>query len=280
MCIGTNQSPKLQQQTRKRGRKAVRFQSSKNLCSYHEGLAELTEQMILDMWCQEEDFFEFRRAAASTCKDAIQKGHASFIKRTYGHSDLKTQACLDLWAKLKDTKRGLERFIDRDHATLRHYIRSKQIKGVLYAQKKLTKDGVTGRARRAGIIRKVATTASEDAVIFATMLGSADQTAVELDPFMKEGSSRCQSTVANTKVSRRGLQLYLERQSKGLEDNSLKDSCFISSLSPPSRKKNMQARIVDLEAHNSTFLFQVEGNPITLQIPTLVSDDVLTNVPL
>jgi hypothetical protein len=271
MCFG-NQSPLVQQPTRK-GRKAVRFQSSKNLCSYHEGLTELTEKMILDTSYRKKDFLGFRRASDSTCEEAIQKGHASFIQRTYGYSDLKTQACLDLWAKLKGTSRGLERFINKDYAKERHYIRNKHIKGVLYTQKQLTEDGITGPARRAGIIRKVATTVSEEAVIFATMLGSADQTAAV--PFIGE-SSRCESSgdtmgskhhkhlVDDTKLPRRGLQLYLERQSKGLEDISLKKSLVLITPS----KKNIHARMVDLETHN-TFLFQVEGNSITLQIPTL-----------
>jgi hypothetical protein len=269
MCLG-NKSPVLQQKTRSKRRKTVRFQSTKNLCSYHEGLTELTEQMILDMWCRKEDFVDFRQAADATCDQAILKGHASFIKRTYGYSDLKTQACLDLWSKLKESRRGLERFISKDYAKERHYIRNKQIKGVLYTQHQLTEDGVTGPARRAGIIRKVATTVSEEAVIFAMMLGSADQAAVV--SFMKE-SSPFQSMVdmvkqnqtppvEDTKVARSGLQLYLERQSKGLENTNLKHS-FISSK--PS-KKNYHARLADLETQN-TFLFQIEGNSMTVQLP-------------
>ena len=268
----------VQHQTRRKGRKAVRFRSNTDLCSYQEGLPELTEQMILDVWCQKEDFLDFRQASADTCDEAIRKGHGSFIKRTYGYSDLKTQACLDLWAKLKETRRGLERFINREYAKERHYIRNKQIQGVLYTQQQLTEDGITGAVRRAGIIRKVATTVSKEAVIFAAMLGSADEAAVV--SFMQR-PSQFQTMVdmvkhnqtappgENTKVARTGLQLYLERQSKGLEDPSLKHAVVLSTAPSKSiSKRNYRARMADLESQN-TFLFQVEGNPITLQIPAV-----------
>jgi hypothetical protein len=258
MSIG-NQSQMLQQQTRQGKKAAVRFPPSTNMCTYHEGLTELTEQMILDVWYLQEEFLDFRRAAASTCDEAIRKGRASFIKRTYGHSDLKTQACLDLWAKFKDTKRGLERFINKDYAKERLYIRRKQMNGVFYTQNQLIEDGETDPVRRAGVIRKVATTVSEEAVIFATMLGSADQAAV--DSFTKSSSRRQsmgdmgnqnqRTPVEDTKNRRRGLQLCFERQSKGLEDASL--SSFVS-ITPP---KKSQHAMFDLEAHNA-FLIRVE----------------------
>jgi hypothetical protein len=256
MCLG-NQSPMLQQQTRK-GRKAVRFPSSKNMCNYREGLTELTEQMILDVWYQQEDFLEFRRTAAITCDEAIRKGLVSFIKRTYSYSDLKTQHSLDLWAKFKDTSRGLERFINKDYAKERLYIRKKQIKGVLYTQEQLIEDGETDPVRSAAIIRNVATVVSEKAVIFAAMLGSADRAAVV--HFMP-GSSGRQSMgdmgkqnqtppVEDTKNRRKGLQLHLERQTKGLEDSTLHS--LVSQHAAPS-KKNEHA-MVDMEALNACMI--------------------------
>jgi hypothetical protein len=169
----------LHMSTNNGGAKTVRFAAEGDLCDYRSGLEELTEEMEVDIWYQLVDFARFRASARESCDDAIKKGLSAYLKRTYGYSDNKTQDLLTLWAKCRETGRGLERFISEDYSKHRMVVRRKTVRAVLYTQDRLRKENEdTYYDRAAVIIGNVATTLSYNAVQFAIMLGKADYAAV------------------------------------------------------------------------------------------------------
>jgi hypothetical protein len=161
------------------GAKTVRFAAEDDFCDYRSGLEELTEEMTVDRWYQPVDYVRFRASAKESCDNAIKKGMSAYLKRTYGYSDNKTQELLTLWAKCRETTRGLERFINEDYSKHRMFVRRKTIRAVLYTQDRLRKENEGKDYDRAAVvIGNVATTLSYNAVQFATMLGKADYAAV------------------------------------------------------------------------------------------------------
>eukprot|EP00339_Tiarina_fusa_P023986 CAMPEP_0117056772 /NCGR_PEP_ID=MMETSP0472-20121206/39395_1 /TAXON_ID=693140 ORGANISM="Tiarina fusus, Strain LIS" /NCGR_SAMPLE_ID=MMETSP0472 /ASSEMBLY_ACC=CAM_ASM_000603 /LENGTH=174 /DNA_ID=CAMNT_0004773361 /DNA_START=87 /DNA_END=608 /DNA_ORIENTATION=+ len=162
----------------RRKTKSVRFAPEHKLCEYQRGPEKLSLQMCERLWFQPEDFQDFRLGARDSSLNAIRKGLSAYIKRTYGHTDKKTQDMYNLWARCSDTRRGLERFINEEYGRNRKFVQKKTISAVLYAQERLWKDGERDYGRSSRVISSVASSVSADAVAFAAMLGRADYAAV------------------------------------------------------------------------------------------------------
>jgi hypothetical protein len=156
-------------------RNSVRFAQVDDLIEYADGrIAELTLSMKKDIWWRPHEFQELRKAARDLVDEAIQKGLGVFIGRAYVHHDENAQHALNVWAKCKDTRRGLERFICSDYAVLRLQKRKNLIETVLYTQYQLNQEVCYDAERASNIIAKVAKALSSGPILYAEMLGKAD----------------------------------------------------------------------------------------------------------
>ena len=163
---------------RRSNNKTVRFPSEESLCDYCcTETRKLSQQTILKLWYQSEDFQRFQIEAGESVNRALKTGLSVYIKQTYGCSDTKTQAKLNIWAKYQDTRRGLERFVNEEYGTQRLLHRRKAVQAVLHSQEKLCKDNQP-YSRASSVIKTVSSTLSSNAVQFARMLAIADHEAV------------------------------------------------------------------------------------------------------
>ena len=160
-------------------RKSVRFANDDKLCQFQEGPKELNQEMILEMWFQPMDFIHFRISAKKSCDMATKKGLSSYLKRTYGFADDRTQMLFNMWAKCQDTRRGLERFICEEYKQQRLYSQRKTVQAVLYTQDRLRKeDEHQSSERSSAVIANISSSLSHHAAQYARMMGVADHSAV------------------------------------------------------------------------------------------------------
>lgn len=162
---------------RQKHKRQVRFAPEQELCDYQEGPKELTLERICELWFQPEEFDEFREDARHASISAAKQGLAAYVKKTYGHTDEKTQDMLNMWTCLAETRRGLERFINETYCKNRLFVRQKTVEAVIYTQERLRKENQYEYERSSEVIRNVAIILSYDAIEFAVMMGKADEKA-------------------------------------------------------------------------------------------------------
>jgi hypothetical protein len=129
------------------------------------------------IWYQASDYTRIQNEMKESVEIALRKGLSAFVKQTYGSTDSQTQDMLNLWAKCRDSRRGLERFVNEEYRSQRFLHSRKLVQAVLFSQEKLRKDNQT-YARAAAIIQTVSSTLSSNAIHFARMLAIADREAV------------------------------------------------------------------------------------------------------
>lgn len=158
--------------------KSVRFARGTDLRHYQEGPKKLTFKMMQELWFQPEEFEEFKASARLSSLYATKKGLSLYIKHTYGYTDDRTQSMLNLWTRCSDTRRGLERFINKDYAKTRIHVRQKTVGAVLFAQGRMCNEGIYEYSQTSEMIRHISTTLTAESIAFALMLGKADVAAV------------------------------------------------------------------------------------------------------
>ena len=159
-------------------RKSVSFQPEERLCSYRLVLRRRSSRESIERrWYQNSDYERFLEEIKESVAIAQQTGLAQHIQHHYGYTDSETQAMLNAWAMCKDTRRGLERFVNEDYGDRRLLHRRKTTDAVLYAQEKLRKSTQSG-SRAASVIQSVSSTLSSNAIAYAKMLAIADCEAV------------------------------------------------------------------------------------------------------
>mmetsp|Transcript_8101 Transcript_8101/g.23288 ORF Transcript_8101/g.23288 Transcript_8101/m.23288 type:complete len:437 (-) Transcript_8101:113-1423(-) len=179
------------------------------LHDYCEANYELTDELIDDIWWQPEDFHQFKVSAKVLADEAIEKGICRYLDRNYGYVDDKSQNALNLWAKCRVTRRGLERFINKEYAQKRLDVRQRTIHAVLYTQQQMHEEIQCGDVDRAvETIRNVAVVISEQCQTFAYMMAKADASAGALRVRKRQKSASAQNvsditepTVASTSVT-------------------------------------------------------------------------------
>lgn len=158
--------------------KTVRFSLEESVHEYEYPSPSRSSCATETMWYQPSDYDQMRLEALVSVQEAKQKGMNAFIKQNYGCTDSKTQEMLNVWAKCKDTNRGLERFVSEEYGQQRQLHRRKIIEAVLFAQNKLRKEN-RNDVSAASIIQTVSSTLSGNAIQFARMLAIADRAAVD-----------------------------------------------------------------------------------------------------
>jgi hypothetical protein len=157
--------------------KAVRFAPDESLCEYCRSSYKLSKPTVHRLWYQSADYEIFQMESAESVTRALKMGLMVYIKQTYGYTDAKTQANLNIWAKCQDSRRGLERFVNEEYGSQRLLHRRKAIQAVLHSQEKLRKDN-QAYSTACSVIKTISTTLSSNAVQFARMLAIADREAV------------------------------------------------------------------------------------------------------
>jgi hypothetical protein len=161
-------------------KKQVRFSLEESVCEYEYeyGCSSLGSIAPENVWYQAWEYDQIRRDALSSVQEARTRGINALIKQNYGCTDSETQEKLNLWAKRKNTNRGMERFVCEEYGRKRLHHRRKVIDAVIYTQQKLWKEN-RNDGSAAVIIRTVSSTLSGNAIEFARMLANADRVAVE-----------------------------------------------------------------------------------------------------
>lgn len=159
----------------------VHFAPSESLCSHHASSWQtLTLEMISNGWFRDDDFAAFRQDSRISCAEAQEKQMDKLFlnQHTYGATQPKNQQALTKWCRVKDTRRGLERFVSQEYFILRNQAKEKYIQSVLYTQENLDLEGDVDYEHRASAMARAAKNISRPAKTFAYMLGKADQEAV------------------------------------------------------------------------------------------------------
>lgn len=225
----------------------VAFAPDPKLCDYYAGsLEELTPEVINELWFQAEDYEEIRHQAKKETANGKEHGADFYISRTYGYTDDKSQEMLTQWTKLRDTLRGLERFVSQDFSQARSQVRQKTVRAVLHTQHKLDKEDEKDYSRRAEAISEVATTLSREATEFAFMIGSADEKAAMFLQSRTRRSSMGRRTSIDSTASRRSSI-----------DSSAMSSRRSSIASQASHSDSICSTVsIDISCHRRSFIPQ------------------------
>ena len=133
----------------KQKRNAVSFAPDPKLCDFRDGPEELCLEDICEIWFQRDEYEDIRLEAKRDAANGKDHGVDFYISRAYGCTDDKNHEMLVTWTKLRDTLRGLERFVSQDFSQTRADLRDKQVKAVLIAQKRLDDEDEEDYIRRA-----------------------------------------------------------------------------------------------------------------------------------
>ena len=118
----------------------IRFPSNESqLITHHPGadVAELAAYRP-HIWYQYEELKSMKRTALALAKEAQRLSQGSLLTHTYGRATSQdSQHALVAWACIKNTRRGLERWINEEYAAKRSDIRQRTIQSVIRAQAKL-----------------------------------------------------------------------------------------------------------------------------------------------
>jgi hypothetical protein len=206
-------------------KKSVHFALDDSICTFERlSLSSSRSSAPETMFYQPSEYEQMRIEALESVQEAKQRGMSAFLKHNYGCTDSKTQEMLRVWAKCKDTNRGLERFVCEEYGQLRLLHRRKVIEAVLYAQAKLRKDN-RNDASAASIIQTVSSTLSVNAIQFARMLAIADRAAV--------GTSELTLRMASTPCVRKGVSRPPTGRSPIATRKHSRDTTSSTSQRPP-----------------------------------------------
>jgi hypothetical protein len=157
-------------------KRSIRF--AEQLYVKHEGaVLDVDGVESTELWFQNAELKQVKQRAMALSREAGQLGLNSLLTNTYGRTDADTIDAIISWGLRCGARRGLERFADRDYSLKRSDIRSRTIKSVLKAQKKLRQDGVKDVEYVSIVIGRLSEAFSREAVQTARALGDADQAA-------------------------------------------------------------------------------------------------------
>lgn len=127
------------------------------------------------LWHTKDDYQLSRSAAKVTSRDCIRYGFCKTLDDTFCEKNKDILEKLQQWTSASTTRRGLERWSNKDHGELRQTEQFRAVMAVLEAQDEmLSKDGVIDVEK----LRKVSHKATKVARHFARMMGKADSYAV------------------------------------------------------------------------------------------------------
>jgi hypothetical protein len=171
-------------------RKSVRFAPDGSMLSYSDSseVHSLSQEVINDVWYQDSDYKEFVRQTRVAVDTAVRNGLSACITEPYGQNDMQTQELFNFWARCRNTRRGLERYVNAEYGKRRLLHRRKAIQAILYAEKRLQTENQSRYEGGAAILQIIASTLSASDVDFAIMMAVADRkTVLEHEPTAQRG---------------------------------------------------------------------------------------------
>lgn len=158
---------------------------------------DFTTEDYENMWFSKTEYQVSRSECKIASRDAVRFGYSKNLDETFNEKNQDALDKLQSWAVSGATRRGLERWANRDHGEIRQTEQFKAVMAVLEAQDEmLSKDGVIDVEK----LRKVSHKATKMARHFARMMGKADSYAVaHIDDENKDNE-----TVASTSALSNG----------------------------------------------------------------------------
>jgi len=159
--------------------KAVLFVDDESLCAYHNGAVMDAEGVSAnDIWyqCNEMQLIK-RKALLQTTKDPSRHEVSAVLNNTYGRDDPATIDSVTAWCRGCSSRRGLERFLNKDYYSRRSELRKRVMTSVLRAQQKMRDEGIDDPDYVSKVLSRLSETFSKDSSAFARALGIGDEAA-------------------------------------------------------------------------------------------------------
>lgn len=161
--------------------KTVRFSSV--LCTYHVG-AVLDKElcaMECDLWYQTDELTKIKRHALTLSRDECSKYLCPLLSNSYGRTDTRSENAVSSWVVLCDSRRGLERFVNKDYSMKRSETRLRNMQVILTAQHNMQKEGLKDTDYMSTVISRLSEELSKNSSKYAVIVGRADMTVASSD---------------------------------------------------------------------------------------------------
>jgi len=159
--------------------RSISFAEDDSLCVYHDGaVMDCVDVDAHDIWYQCSDMLLIKRKALQLTKESPASSHYSLcaaLNNTYGRDDPGTLYAIKAWCMGCSSRRGLERFLNRDYCCRRSDLRRRVVTSVLRAQGKMREEGIDDQEYISNVISRLSETFSNDAKLFAQALGAGDE---------------------------------------------------------------------------------------------------------
>jgi hypothetical protein len=164
-------------------KRSLRFADDDKLCVYHEGaVMDIEEICKLDIWYHHTDMDRMKRRAVRLCQETRRRCiFGSLLTNTYGKSCDATQDALNTWSRNRNSKRGLERWMNDEYAARRTDIRRRTVQSVLRAQDRMREESLTNPDNTVGVLSRVSEVFSKDSKTFSRAMGIADELAITVN---------------------------------------------------------------------------------------------------
>lgn len=165
---------------------------------------EFTNEDKEMLFFSKEEYQVSRTAAKLVSKESHRNGESKNLENTFIEKNEETQCKLNNWARRGHNRRGLERWINRDHGEKRQNEQFAAIQSVLEAQEEMQ---IRGKEVDHEKLRKVSHKATKTSRHFARMMGKADSYAIanELkgmdDSLSIYGNESITSTMSTASIS-------------------------------------------------------------------------------
>lgn len=173
---------------------------------------EFTDEDLELLWFSKADYHMGRSEAKVISRECVRFGFSSNLENTYTEKNTEAQERLQLWASHDGSRRGLERWANKEHGEKRQQDQFDAIMAVLEAQDELLANSRDGQFDIEKI-RKVSSKATKTARHFARMMGKADSYAMANDlgkaSSVKSKNARDSDTVATEGSTRSGQDSQL-----------------------------------------------------------------------
>jgi hypothetical protein len=160
--------------------KMVRFSS--DLCTFHAGaVLDIDCALERDLWYQTDELKQIKRHALILSRDECAKYLCPLLSSTYGRTDTRSENAVSSWVILCDSRRGLERFINKEYSMKRSETRLRTMQAILTAQHKMQKEGLEDTNYMSTALSRLSEKLSKESSKYAINVGRADMTVASSD---------------------------------------------------------------------------------------------------
>ena len=158
--------------------KSLSFANNEAFCVYHDGaVMDVADVVASDIWYQCNEMQQIKRRALLLTRESNRYSVGATLTNTYGRNDKETIDSIAAWCIGSSSRRGLERFLNKDYSCRRSEIRRRVVTSVLRAQGKMREEGIDDPEYISRVLSRLSETFSKDARLFAEALGNGDEAA-------------------------------------------------------------------------------------------------------